>query len=80
MAVCTFLTVLIALVIATVTILIRSSFRVAELTGGFHGRLWNGEIYFMVLDGTMVSIASILLTIFHPGVAFHGQWAYVKRG
>jgi len=67
------------LVIATVFILIRSSYRVAELVGGFHGKLWNSEVYFMTLDGTMVAIASILLTALHPGLAFHGQWGSVKR-
>lgn len=61
-------------------ILIRSSYRVAELTGGFHGKLWNSEVHFMVLDGSMVAIASILLTVFHPGLAFHGRWGDVKRG
>jgi hypothetical protein len=70
----------IALVIATVFILIRSSYRVAELTGGFHGKLWNSQVYFMVLDGSMVAIASIFLTAFHPGQAFHGRWGSVKRG
>ena len=68
----------IALVFAAGFILIRSSYRVAELTGGFHGKLWNSQVYFMVLDGTMVAIASIFLTIFHPGVALHGRWGAVK--
>jgi hypothetical protein len=68
------------LLIATIAILVRSSFRVAELTGGFHGRLWNGEAYFMVLDGAMVAIASISLTVYHPGLAFHGMWEVVKAG
>ena len=69
-----------ALVIATVFILLRSSYRVVELTGGFHGKLWNSQLYFMVLDGAMVAIASIFLTGFHPGLAFHGRWGSVKRG
>ncbi len=71
---------ILALVLATVTILIRSIFRVAELTGGFHGALWNNEVDFMVLDGVMVAVASICLTVFHPGLAFHGRWEAVKRG
>ncbi len=58
----------------------RSIFRVAELTGGFHGVLWNNEVDFMVLDGVMVAVASICLTVFHPGFAFHGRWETVKRG
>ena len=55
-------------------ILIRSSFRVAELSGGFHGSLWNDQVSFMVLDGAMVSLAAIGLTVFHPGRAFQGTW------
>jgi hypothetical protein len=60
-----------ALLTATVTILIRSTFRVAELTGGFHGKLWNNEIDFMCLDGAMVALACVFLTGFHPGLVFH---------
>lgn len=28
----------------------------------------------MVLDGAMIAIATIILTVVHPGLAFHGQW------
>jgi hypothetical protein len=68
------------LLVATVTILVRSSFRVAALTGEFHGKLWNIEVVVMVLDGAMVTIASFCLTVFHPGFAFHGRWGSVKSG
>jgi hypothetical protein len=70
----------IALVLATVAILLRSSFRVAELSGGFHGKLWNDEAAFMGMDGAMVALSGTCLTAFHPGLAFHGKWAFVKRG
>jgi hypothetical protein len=69
-----------ALLIGTIAILVRSSFRVAELTGGFHGELWNSQVDFMLLDGAMIAIASICLTISHPGLAFHGRWESVKHG
>lgn len=62
-----------ALLIATIAILIRSSFRIAELTGGFHGKLWNNEVAFMCLDGSMVTIATILLTVFNYGMVFPGR-------
>lgn len=61
--------------LATLTILIRSSFRVAELSGGFHGSLANNQATFMVLEGAMIAIASLCLTAVHPGVAFKGTWA-----
>ena len=60
--------------LATVCILIRSVFRVVELWQGFSGELWNDEIDFMVLDGTMIAIATICLTAFHPGIGFGNQW------
>jgi hypothetical protein len=65
---------LVGLCIATLTIFIRSVFRVAELSGGFHGPLANNQISFMILEGAMVCIASLSLTILHPGVCFQGEW------
>jgi hypothetical protein len=29
----------------------------------------------MILEGAMVTIACICLTVLHPGVAFQGRWA-----
>jgi hypothetical protein len=65
---------LIGLCVATLTIFIRSCFRVAELSGGFHGPLANNEVSFMVLEGAMVATACLCLTILHPGVCFKGEW------
>ncbi|KUL87018.1 hypothetical protein ZTR_05693 [Talaromyces verruculosus] len=61
--------------LATLTITIRSCFRVAELSGGFHGSLANNQATFMVLEGAMIGLASLCLTALHPGVAFRGTWA-----
>ena len=61
--------------LATVTILVRSAFRVAELWGGFQGELWNDETEFIVLDGAMIAIATVCLTVLHPGPAFNGVWS-----
>ncbi|KAI4242601.1 MAG: hypothetical protein L6R40_003982 [Gallowayella cf. fulva] len=63
-----------ALALATLTIYIRSIFRVAELQGGFNGHLANDEVTFMILEGTMVAIASIALTLPHPGMVFGPNW------
>lgn len=65
---------LVGLAVATLTIFIRSTFRVAELSGGFDGRLANDEVSFMVLEGTMVIIACVALTLCHPGLCFQGEW------
>ncbi|CZR69887.1 related to RTA1 domain protein [Phialocephala subalpina] len=70
---------ILALLLATIVILVRSIFRVVELAGGFHGRLWNDEVAFMCFDGAMIAIACTCLTAFHPGLAFHGKWQLVKK-
>jgi hypothetical protein len=69
---------LVGLCIATLTIFIRSCFRVAELSGGFHGPLTNNQVSFMVLEGGMVAMACLALTILHPGVCFQGEWRAVN--
>ncbi|KAI1622817.1 putative RTA1 domain protein [Exophiala viscosa] len=63
-----------ALAIATVAILVRCSFRVAELSKGFGSNIANNEVEFMVLDGAMMSIAVIVLTLGHPGPALGHMW------
>jgi hypothetical protein len=63
-----------SLLLATAAILVRSVFRAAELWEGFEGKLWNSEKDFLILDGAMVALAVMLLTVLHPGPAFGGQW------
>lgn len=58
---------------ATLFIFVRSVFRCAELSGGFNGPLANEQITFMVLEGCMIALACILLTIFHPGLVVGGK-------
>jgi len=41
---------------------------VAELNGGYDSDLANNEIAFMILEGAMVSITCLFLTIMHPGI------------
>ncbi|KAK5446349.1 Envelope glycoprotein gp160 [Exophiala xenobiotica] len=55
--------------IATIAILVRCSFRVAELSKGFGSALANNQVLFMVLDGAMMSVAVLVLTGGHPGLA-----------
>ncbi|PYI11623.1 RTA1-domain-containing protein [Aspergillus sclerotiicarbonarius CBS 121057] len=66
------------LALATLTIFIRSVFRVAELKGGFHSALANNEVDFMILEGAMIVIAILSLTGLHPGVCFDGLWDQTK--
>jgi hypothetical protein len=67
-----------SLAFATLTIFIRCTFRVAELSGGFHGSLANNQISFMILEGAMVTIACSCLTLLHPGISFQGYWSRVN--
>ncbi|KAK4865527.1 hypothetical protein LT330_009315 [Penicillium expansum] len=69
---------LVGLALATITIFTRSAFRVAELQGGFHSSLANDEVVFMILEGAMLSIALLSMTILHPGICFDGQWNKTK--
>lgn len=64
----------ISLLLATLAVLVRSIFRVAELWEGFSGNLWNNETDFLVLDGAMMAIATTCLTATHPGLSFGGVW------
>lgn len=63
-----------ALATATITIYVRSCYRVAELKSGFDGALANDEVTFMILEGAMVSLAALGLTIMHPGPVFKDFW------
>lgn len=65
--------------IATLTIFVRSVFRCAELSDGFGGSLANDEITFMILEGAMISIAVIVLTLLHPGLIWKGEWRELAR-
>ncbi|GFF26073.1 sphingoid long-chain base transporter RSB1 [Aspergillus lentulus] len=65
---------LIGLTVATLAIFVRSVFRVAELREGFDGPLANDEVTFMVLEGAMMVIATLCLTVLHPGYCFGGYW------
>ncbi|KAH7039905.1 putative RTA1 domain protein [Microdochium trichocladiopsis] len=67
-----------ALAAATILIFIRCAFRVAELSEGFNGPLANNEVTFMIFEGPMIMLATLALTVFHPGICFAGRWAEAK--
>lgn len=70
---------LLGLVVATVTIFARSVYRCVELSGGFNGDLFvKDEALFMVMEGVMIVIACVCLTILHPAVCFQGVWHKVN--
>ncbi|PYI17479.1 putative RTA1 domain protein [Aspergillus violaceofuscus CBS 115571] len=53
-------------VLAYVTVLIRCIYRLPEMAGGWGNPLMQNEKEFMILDGAMVAIAVITLTVLHP--------------
>ena len=58
------------LVLAYLTIFIRCVFRIGEMANGWGNPIMQDETDFIVLDGVMVTIATLCLTIFHPGLVF----------
>lgn len=70
---------LVSLLVAWVTIFVRSIFRCAELSGGFSGSLANDQTTFMILEGAMISIAVIAMTVSHPGLVWKIEWRDLSR-
>lgn len=60
--------------ISSVTIFVRSAFRVAELREGFQSPLASNEVSYMVLEGAMIIIACFTLTVGHPGLCLTIPW------
>ncbi|QDS69162.1 hypothetical protein FKW77_010533 [Venturia effusa] len=59
-----------ALFIAYLAILIRCVYRIAEMAGGWRNPIMQDESLFIGLDSTMVALATLLQTAFHPGIFF----------
>ncbi|KAH8752629.1 hypothetical protein BGZ57DRAFT_945256 [Hyaloscypha finlandica] len=54
-------------------------FRVTGLSGGFGGHLANDEVSYMILDGAMITIASLALTVMHPGIDFEQEGVVAEK-
>lgn len=59
-----------ALALATICIFARSCYRVAELSGGWDGKLMSEENLFIGLEGVLIAAACLALNAFHPGLCF----------
>lgn len=59
-----------AVVVAFTGIFLRSVYRIVEMAEGWAEPLMRDEASFMVLEGGMIAISVIALTIFHPGRHF----------
>ncbi|KAE9394559.1 RTA1 like protein [Gymnopus androsaceus JB14] len=57
-----------ALIFSTICLFIRAVYRTIELANGWTGRIISTQVYFNVLDGTMIILAIYTLNIAHPGL------------
>ncbi|KZL70538.1 sphingoid long-chain base transporter rsb1, partial [Colletotrichum tofieldiae] len=64
-----------ALIVAYVVIIIRCVYRIPEMAMGWGSDLQKNETTFLVLDGGMVLISVLMLTVFHPFLFF----PYMKK-
>ena len=61
---------------ATILILIRCSYRVAELVHGFRSKLANDQATFMLFEACTMTLALVLMSAFHPGIFLKSSgWA-----
>lgn len=51
-------------------LLIRSVYRIVELSGGWSGPVLKHENYFLYFDGLMIILGMLALSIIHPGLAY----------
>jgi hypothetical protein len=59
-----------AIIIGFLGIFIRCIYRIPELTGGWGSELMRDETDFIVLEGVMIVMSVLVLTVFHPGICF----------
>ena len=66
----TFKLFLAAILLAFLTIFTRCVYRIAEMAGGWSNPIMQDETDFVVLDGVMCMVATLCMTVFHPGYGF----------
>ena len=54
--------------------LTRCAFRIAELSSGFKGEIWYNEVDYMAMEGAMIALCVILMTVGHPGICLAAQY------
>ncbi|PMD43487.1 RTA1-domain-containing protein [Hyaloscypha variabilis F] len=59
-----------AAAVAFTTVFLRCVYRIAEMVGGWANPIMRDEIGFDIMEGVMIVIAVLALTIFHPGFYF----------
>ena len=59
-----------AVAVAYMGVFIRCVYRIPELTGGWRSELMREETEFIILEGAMIVLSVLVLTVFHPGYCF----------
>lgn len=73
------------LYVASMFIMIRSIFRIAEYVQGQDGPLLKTETYLLLFDATLMSLTMVLFNVFHPTKiiskqVLKGTWSNVEGG
>ncbi|KZT19940.1 RTA1-like protein [Neolentinus lepideus HHB14362 ss-1] len=63
----------------TLLLFIRSIYRTIELADGWNGRVIGTQVYFNVLDGTMVFLAMFTLNVLHPGFLLRPTQSFMGK-
>ncbi|KAH9479751.1 hypothetical protein JR316_0008346 [Psilocybe cubensis] len=59
--------ILYGVLLSTVFFLVRSIYRVIELSEGWEGPVMRTQMYFNIMDGLMIVLAMYTVNVFHPG-------------
>lgn len=66
-----------AMVVAVATVFVRCCYRLAVVDKGWNSSLATHENYFIILDGVMIALGTVALSVFHPGFAFQGRFVSI---
>jgi len=58
------------ILIAYLGIFVRCVYRIPELSGGWRTELMRNEAEFIALEGVMITLSVLTMTVFHPGFCF----------
>ncbi|KAI1390041.1 RTA1-domain-containing protein [Hypoxylon trugodes] len=64
-----------ALSLATLLLIIRTAFRTVVIAEGYDSSIAQSEILFLILDGLMVFLATLILVAFFPGRVLSDSWS-----
>jgi len=65
--------------LSTLCMFIRGIYRTIELSNGWGGRIISTESYFIALDGSMIVLSMLALSVFHPGRLLSNDRATVEE-